>query len=143
MKWPFVPEKWQYKRALSASDKTNLNDLIAEHISPLLVKGLQTLEVLLLVSMCSYSIKVLWLADCLKGFHRRSGATHLAGSRVLSRPLSLLGGQVQPAAKDHQLAPQASPWSSHRTTAGHTKGQSIPQLWYTQSLLSLTGGVTI
>lgn len=38
MKWPFAPEKWQYKQALSASDKTNLNDLIAEHISPLLVK---------------------------------------------------------------------------------------------------------
>lgn len=59
MKWPFAPEKWQYKRALSASDKTNLNDLIAEHVAPLLVKGLQTLEVLLLMSMCSCSEKVL------------------------------------------------------------------------------------
>lgn len=47
MKWPFAPEKWQYKQSLSASDKTNLNDLIAKHISPLLVKGLQTLHVLL------------------------------------------------------------------------------------------------
>lgn len=36
MKWPFAPEKWQYKQSLSASDKTNLNDLIAQHISPLL-----------------------------------------------------------------------------------------------------------
>lgn len=38
MKWPFAPEKWQYKQSLSASDKTNLNDLIAKHISPLIVK---------------------------------------------------------------------------------------------------------
>lgn len=37
MKWPFAPEKWQYKQSLSASDKTNLNDLITKHISPLLV----------------------------------------------------------------------------------------------------------
>lgn len=37
MKWPFVPEKWQYKQSVSANDKTNLNDLISKHLSPLLV----------------------------------------------------------------------------------------------------------
>lgn len=37
MKWPFVPEKWQYKESLNVKDKTNLSDLISKHLSPLLV----------------------------------------------------------------------------------------------------------
>lgn len=37
MKWPFVPEKWQYKQSVSADDKSNLSDLISTHLSPLLV----------------------------------------------------------------------------------------------------------
>lgn len=37
MKWPFVPEKWQYKQSISANDKTNLSDLISKHLSELLV----------------------------------------------------------------------------------------------------------
>ncbi|XP_039465254.1 alpha-protein kinase 1-like isoform X4 [Oreochromis aureus] len=36
MKWPFAPEKWQYKQSVSATDKTNLNDLISKHLSQLL-----------------------------------------------------------------------------------------------------------
>ncbi|XP_059210420.1 alpha-protein kinase 1, partial [Centropristis striata] len=36
MKWPFVPEKWQYKQSVSAKDKTNLSDLISKHLSQLL-----------------------------------------------------------------------------------------------------------
>ncbi|XP_031706566.1 alpha-protein kinase 1 [Anarrhichthys ocellatus] len=36
MKWPFVPEKWQYKESVSADDKTNLSDLISKHLSQLL-----------------------------------------------------------------------------------------------------------
>uniref|UniRef100_A0AAQ4R9J5 Alpha kinase 1 n=1 Tax=Gasterosteus aculeatus aculeatus TaxID=481459 RepID=A0AAQ4R9J5_GASAC len=36
MKWPFVPEKWQYKQAVSTEDKTNLSDLIKKHLSQLL-----------------------------------------------------------------------------------------------------------
>lgn len=37
MKWPFVPEKWQYKQSVGATDKTNLSDLISKHLSQLLV----------------------------------------------------------------------------------------------------------
>lgn len=37
MKWPFVPEKWQYKQSISAEDKTNVNDLIGRHLPQLLV----------------------------------------------------------------------------------------------------------
>ncbi|XP_070785829.1 alpha-protein kinase 1 [Enoplosus armatus] len=36
MKWPFVPEKWQYKQSIGANDKTNLSDLIGKHLSQLL-----------------------------------------------------------------------------------------------------------
>ncbi|XP_030018307.1 alpha-protein kinase 1-like [Sphaeramia orbicularis] len=36
MKWPFVPEKWQYKQAVGANDKTNLSDLIRQHLPQLL-----------------------------------------------------------------------------------------------------------
>lgn len=37
MKWPFVPEKWQYKQALSPEDKTNLQDVIGAALHQLLV----------------------------------------------------------------------------------------------------------
>ncbi|CAN9509709.1 unnamed protein product [Ophioblennius macclurei] len=36
MKWPFAPEKWQYKHSVSAADKTNLSDLVGEHLPQLL-----------------------------------------------------------------------------------------------------------
>lgn len=38
MKWPFMPEKWQYKQSVSADDKTNLSDLVSKHLSQLLVR---------------------------------------------------------------------------------------------------------
>lgn len=37
MKWPFVPEKWQYKHSLTLKDKVNLKDLISDNLSQLLV----------------------------------------------------------------------------------------------------------
>lgn len=36
MKWPFVPEKWQYKQAMSPEDKTNLQDVIGAGLQQLL-----------------------------------------------------------------------------------------------------------
>ncbi|XP_040185001.1 alpha-protein kinase 1 isoform X2 [Rana temporaria] len=37
MKWPFVPERWQYKQTVSPEDKTNLQDLINPRLHELLV----------------------------------------------------------------------------------------------------------
>ncbi|XP_077135021.1 alpha-protein kinase 1 [Ranitomeya variabilis] len=37
MKWPFVPERWQYKQAVGPEDKTNLQDLINPRLRELLV----------------------------------------------------------------------------------------------------------
>ncbi|XP_054914542.1 alpha-protein kinase 1 [Poeciliopsis prolifica] len=36
MKWPFVPERWQYKQSISPTDKTNLNDIIGKNVQQLL-----------------------------------------------------------------------------------------------------------
>nr|XP_056711685.1 alpha-protein kinase 1 [Euleptes europaea] len=37
MKWPFVPERWQYKQAIDHEDKTNLKDVIIARLHELLV----------------------------------------------------------------------------------------------------------
>lgn len=37
MKWPFVPEKWQYKQDVGPEDKTNLQDLVGARLQQLLV----------------------------------------------------------------------------------------------------------
>lgn len=37
MKWPFVPERWQYKQTVSPEDKTNLQDRINPRLHELLV----------------------------------------------------------------------------------------------------------
>lgn len=42
MKWPFVPEKWQYKQAMSPEDKTNLQDVIGAKLQQLLVGKVTT-----------------------------------------------------------------------------------------------------
>ncbi|KAG8454054.1 hypothetical protein GDO86_000622 [Hymenochirus boettgeri] len=36
MKWPFVPERWQYKQAVGPEDKTNLQDIINPRLHDLL-----------------------------------------------------------------------------------------------------------
>lgn len=51
MKWPFVPERWQYKQAVSANDKTNLSDLISEHLPQLLVNDVYS-PLLALIFIC-------------------------------------------------------------------------------------------
>ncbi len=56
MKWPFVPEKWQYKQSVSADDKTNLSDLISKHLSQLLVIVTQLINGFLVVLLKSNEI---------------------------------------------------------------------------------------
>uniref|UniRef100_A0A674EAS9 Alpha kinase 1 n=1 Tax=Salmo trutta TaxID=8032 RepID=A0A674EAS9_SALTR len=36
MRWPFVPEKWQYKQSVTSQDKVNLKDFISLHLPQLL-----------------------------------------------------------------------------------------------------------
>jgi len=49
MRWPFVPERWQYKETLSSQDKTNLSDLISHNLPQLMVVWLSSLIVHLLL----------------------------------------------------------------------------------------------
>lgn len=60
MKWPFVPEKWQYKRSVGANDKTNLSDLIRKHLSQLLVRDTYSLQCFgyfyLICSLCCQAV---------------------------------------------------------------------------------------
>ncbi|XP_036403574.1 alpha-protein kinase 1 [Megalops cyprinoides] len=37
MKWPFVPEKWQYKHSVTPEDRTNLKELISQQLPQLLM----------------------------------------------------------------------------------------------------------
>lgn len=37
MKWPFVEEKWQYKRSVASEDKVNTTELIGSHLPQLMV----------------------------------------------------------------------------------------------------------
>ncbi|XP_062239480.1 alpha-protein kinase 1 isoform X1 [Platichthys flesus] len=59
MKWPFVPEKWQYKHSVSASDKTNLSDLISKHLPQLLA----VLKASIVAREASTALAVVFLVD--------------------------------------------------------------------------------
>ena len=39
MKWPFVPERWQYTQAPSPEDRASLQDAVGPQLQQLLVGG--------------------------------------------------------------------------------------------------------
>ncbi|XP_032542820.1 alpha-protein kinase 1 [Chiroxiphia lanceolata] len=59
MKWPFVPEKWQYKQDLGPEDKTNLQDMISARLPDLLVY----LKASIVVRDCATASAVVFLID--------------------------------------------------------------------------------
>nr|XP_012428693.4 alpha-protein kinase 1 [Taeniopygia guttata]XP_030127995.3 alpha-protein kinase 1 [Taeniopygia guttata] len=59
MKWPFVPERWQYKQDLGPEDKTNLQDMISARLPDLLAY----LKASILVRDCSTATAVVFLLD--------------------------------------------------------------------------------
>ncbi|KAK2900200.1 alpha-protein kinase 1 [Channa argus] len=59
MKWPFVPEKWQYKQSVSSDDKTNLSDLISKHLLELLA----VLKASIVAQQTSTAQAVVFLVD--------------------------------------------------------------------------------
>ncbi|XP_039242572.1 alpha-protein kinase 1 [Pipra filicauda] len=59
MKWPFVPEKWQYKQDLGPEDKTNLQDMISSRLPDLLVY----LKASIVVRDCATASAVVFLID--------------------------------------------------------------------------------
>ncbi|KAK5893784.1 hypothetical protein CgunFtcFv8_006623 [Champsocephalus gunnari] len=59
MKWPFVPEKWQYKQSVSADDKTNLSDLNSTHLMQLLA----VLKASIVAQEAGTALSVVFLVD--------------------------------------------------------------------------------
>ncbi|XP_036967490.1 alpha-protein kinase 1 isoform X2 [Acanthopagrus latus] len=108
MKWPFVPEKWQYKQSVSASDKTNLSDLISKHLSQLLAvlkasivaqEARSALAVVFLVDRFLYwkdeSSRLLKITKLL---HRRHPDTPVAPQLVIRQArVYLNSGKLQKA----------------------------------------------
>ncbi|XP_069487081.1 alpha-protein kinase 1 [Ambystoma mexicanum] len=93
MKWPFVPERWQYKQAVRPEDKINLQDLIGANLHELLVylKASITVReyataaaVVFLVDRFLYwvdaSRKLLQVAKCL---HKQCPTTPIAPQVVI------------------------------------------------------------
>ncbi|XP_077355071.1 alpha-protein kinase 1 isoform X2 [Festucalex cinctus] len=59
MRWPFVPEKWQYKQAISSDDKSNLSELIGQHLPQLLI----LLEAAIVAQEAHVALAVIFLVD--------------------------------------------------------------------------------
>lgn len=59
MKWPFVPERWQYKQELGPEDKTNLQDMISARLPDLLAY----LKASILARHCGTATAVVFLMD--------------------------------------------------------------------------------
>ncbi|XP_043917484.1 alpha-protein kinase 1 [Protopterus annectens] len=59
MKWPFVPEKWQYKQAVQPEDKINLKDVISASLPELLVY----LKASVMVRDCTTAAAIVFLID--------------------------------------------------------------------------------
>ncbi|XP_012860320.1 alpha-protein kinase 1 [Echinops telfairi] len=59
MKWPFVPEKWQYKQAVGPEDKANLQDLIGGWLQQLL----ESLRASIQAQDCATASALVFLMD--------------------------------------------------------------------------------
>ncbi|KAK2519877.1 Alpk1 [Columba guinea] len=59
MKWPFVPERWQYKQDVGPEDKTNLQDMISVRLPHLLVY----LKASIVVKDCVTAAAIVFLID--------------------------------------------------------------------------------
>ncbi|XP_039324375.2 alpha-protein kinase 1 isoform X2 [Saimiri boliviensis] len=93
MKWPFVPEKWQYKQAVGPEDKTNLKDVIGAGLQQLLA----CLRASILAGDCAAAAAIVFLVDrflygldvsgkllqVAKGLHKLQPATPIAPQVVI------------------------------------------------------------
>ncbi|NXT82501.1 ALPK1 kinase, partial [Zapornia atra] len=98
MRWPFVPEKWQYKQDLGPEDKTNLQDMISVRLCDLLAY----LKASIMMKDCITAAAIVFLIDrflywidasskllqIAKGLHRLQPTTPI-GPQVLIRQARL------------------------------------------------------
>uniref|UniRef100_A0A7N5KR49 Alpha kinase 1 n=1 Tax=Ailuropoda melanoleuca TaxID=9646 RepID=A0A7N5KR49_AILME len=105
MKWPFVPEKWQYKQAVGPEDKTNLQDVIGSRLQQLLA----SLKASILARDCATAAAIVFLSDrflygldvsgkllqVAKGLHKLQPATPIAPQVVIRQArLSVNSGKL-------------------------------------------------
>ncbi|XP_064441028.1 alpha-protein kinase 1 isoform X1 [Mirounga angustirostris] len=105
MKWPFVPEKWQYKQAVGPEDKTNLQDVIGAGLQQLLA----SLKASIRSRDCTTAAAVVFLCDrflygldvsgnllqVAKGLHKLQPATPIAPQVVIRQArLSVNSGKL-------------------------------------------------
>ncbi|XP_072794627.1 alpha-protein kinase 1 [Vicugna pacos] len=105
MKWPFVPEKWQYKQAVGPEDKTNLQDVIGAGLQQLLA----SLKASILARDCATAAAIVFLSDrflygldvsgpllqVAKGLHRLQPATPIAPQVVIRQArISMHSGKL-------------------------------------------------
>ncbi|XP_061090756.1 alpha-protein kinase 1 [Conger conger] len=108
MKWPFVPEKWQYKQAVTLEDKTTLKELISRHLPQLLMllrASLLAGEPLWAASTVFLVDRFLYWVDTSKSLlkiaqalHKHYPTTPIAPQVVIRQArLSLNSGKLQKA----------------------------------------------
>ncbi|KAM9087495.1 alpha-protein kinase 1 isoform 2-T2 [Megaptera novaeangliae] len=105
MKWPFVPEKWQYKQAVGPEDKTNLQDVIGAGLEQLLA----SLKASILARECATAAAIVFLSDrflygldvsgellqVAKGLHKLQPATPIAPQVVIRQArISMHSGKL-------------------------------------------------
>uniref|UniRef100_A0A8C0RFX4 Alpha kinase 1 n=1 Tax=Canis lupus familiaris TaxID=9615 RepID=A0A8C0RFX4_CANLF len=91
MKWPFVPEKWQYKQAVGPEDKTNLQDVIGAGLQQLLA----SLKASILAGDCATAAAIVFLSDrFLYGLDVSGGLLRVAQALHRLRPATPMAPQL-------------------------------------------------
>uniref|UniRef100_A0A5F8AB79 Alpha kinase 1 n=4 Tax=Cercopithecinae TaxID=9528 RepID=A0A5F8AB79_MACMU len=107
MKWPFVPEKWQYKQAVGPEDKTNLKDVIGARLQQLLA----SLRASILARDCAAAAAIVFLVDrflygldvsgkllqVAKGLHKLQPTTPIAPQVVIRQARISMNSGFHPA----------------------------------------------
>ncbi|XP_069097666.1 alpha-protein kinase 1 [Pleurodeles waltl] len=93
MKWPFVPERWQYKQEVGPEDKINLHDLINANLHQLLVylkASIMAKEYATAAAIVFLTDRFLYWIDAsrnllrvAKGLHKRCPSTPIAPQVVI------------------------------------------------------------
>uniref|UniRef100_A0A8D2NQ34 Alpha kinase 1 n=1 Tax=Zosterops lateralis melanops TaxID=1220523 RepID=A0A8D2NQ34_ZOSLA len=87
MKWPFVPERWQYKQDLGPEDKTNLQDMISARLPDLLPRSdCGRLRFVFFLYWIDASSRLLRIA---KGLHRLHPGAPISPPQLLIRQARL------------------------------------------------------
>ncbi|XP_068797954.1 alpha-protein kinase 1 isoform X2 [Struthio camelus] len=119
MKWPFVPEKWQYKQDIGPEDKTNLQDMISARLPDLLVY----LKASIMVKDCVTAAAIVFLIDrFLYWIDASSKLLQVAKGLHKLQPTTPIGPQV--VIRQARLSVNTGTWQ-YATESDRTLVQSV------------------